>query len=446
MTEASKLHLNLFITGVGHHEAAWRLPESDPFAAQDPEHFIRLAQAAEAAKFDAIFFADFPSLGGNVAFRPAARMAPIVLLSAIATVTERIGLIATASSSYNEPYNLAREFASLDQLSRGRSGWNLVTTAGDEAAQNFGRESQDDHLLRYERATDFVEAAIKLWDSWEDDAAIGDKELGLWADDSKVHRVDHVGPYFRVAGPLNVSRSPQGRPVVVQAGSSEDGRGFAARYAEAIFTAQRSLEEGLEFAADIRRRAAEFGRAADQVLILPGVVPVLGSTEAEAKAREQQFEDLQNPVYGLKALSHWYGRDLTGLDLDAPLPDLPSSDGVQGSQSRTALISKLAREENLTVRQVLAKLGGGRGHRTFTGTPEQLADQLELWFREGAADGFNVMPPAMPSDFDVFVEHVVPILQERGLFRTDYEGTTLREHYGLERPASQYASRDLVSV
>ena len=446
MTTNRQIHLNLFITGVGHHEAAWRLPESDPFAAQDPDHFVSLAKAAEAAKFDAIFFADFPSLGGNVAFRPSGRMSPIVLLSAIGVVTERIGLIATASSSYNEPYNLAREFASLDQLSGGRSGWNIVTTAGDEAARNFGRESQDDHGIRYERAADFVEAAVKLWDSWEDDAQIGNKDVGLWADDSKIHRVDHVGPYFQVAGPLNVSRSAQGRPVLVQAGSSEDGRNFAARYAEAIFTAQRTLEEGLEFSADLKRRASAFGRAPEQMLILPGVVPILGSTEAEAKLRERQFEDLQNPVYGLRALSRFFDRDLTGLDLDAPFPELASDDQVQGSQSRTALIGKLARDENLNVRQVLAKLGGGRGHRTFTGAPEQLADQLELWWREGAADGFNVMPPALPSDFEVFVEHVVPILQNRGLFRTEYEGTTLREHYGLERPASQFASRDLVSA
>ncbi len=446
MTQSRQLHLNLFISDVGHHEAAWRLPESDPFASQAFDHFVRLATLAEAARFDAIFFADVPSLGGNVAFRPSGRMSPVLLLSALAVVTERIGLIATASSSYNEPYNLARDFASLDQLSGGRSGWNIVTTAGDEAAHNFGRDSQDDHSTRYERAADFVAAVVKLWDSWEDDAEIGDKDLGLWADSSRVHRVDHVGQYFRVAGPLNVSRSPQGRPVLIQAGSSEDGRNFAARHAEAIFTAQRTLEQGLEFAVDIKRRAATFGRGEDEVLILPGVVPILGSTEAEANARGQQFEDLQNPAYGLNALSRFFDRDLTGLDLDAPFPELASSELVQGSQSRTALISKLARDENLTVREMLAKLGGGRGHRTFTGTPEQLADQLELWWREGAADGFNVMPPAMPSDFEVFVEHVVPILRKRGLFRTEYEGTTLREHYGLARPVSQYATRDLVSA
>jgi FMN-dependent oxidoreductase (nitrilotriacetate monooxygenase family) len=446
MTRSRQLHLNLFISDVGHHEAAWRLPESDPFASQAPDHFVRLASAAEAAKFDAVFFADVPSLGGNVAFRPSGRMSPVVLLGAIAAVTERIGLIATASSSYNEPFNLARDFASLDQLSGGRAGWNIVTTAGDEAAQNFGRDSQDDHNARYERATDFVDATLKLWDSWEDDAELGDKELGLWADSRKIHRVDHKGPYFRVAGPLNVSRSPQGRPVLVQAGSSEDGRNFAARYAEAIFTAQRSLREGVEFARDVRRRAVAFGRAADAILVLPGVVPVLGSTETEAKSREQQFADLQNPSYGLNALSRFFDRDLTDLDLDARFPELESNEQVQGSQSRTALISKLARDENLTVRQVLAKLGGGRGHHTFVGTPEQLADQLELWWREGAADGFNVMPPAMPSDFEVFVDHVVPILRERGLFRTEYEGSTLREHYGLARPVNQYATPDLVST
>lgn len=439
LLDTRQIHLNLFITGVGHHESAWRLPESDPFGATTLQHNLALAKMAEAAKLDSIFFADQPTLMGNVSFRPTARLEPTVLLGAIAAVTERIGLIATASSSYNEPYDLARTFASLDQLSGGRSGWNIVTTAGDAAARNFGRDGQADHRDRYERATDFVDAAIKLWDSWEDDALLGDKQLGLWADRSKIREVGHVGPYFRVAGPLNVPRSPQGRPVLIQAGSSDDGRNFAARYAEAVFTAQRTLAEGQEFYSDLKRRAAALGRDGSEILVLPGVVPVLGSTEAEALTRDGEFEKLQNTEYGLAQLSNFFGRDLTGLDLDAPFPEMPSEDEIEGHKSRTTLITNLARNEHLTVRQLLAKLGGGRGHRTFTGTPEQLADQLELWWREGAADGFNIMPPAMPADFQVFVDHVVPILQERGLFRTEYEGTTLREHYGLERPENTLA-------
>jgi FMN-dependent oxidoreductase (nitrilotriacetate monooxygenase family) len=437
MSVARQIHLNLFIHGVGHHEAAWRLPESDPFGNTDVGHFVNLARIAETGKMDSVFFADGPVLMGNPAFRPLGRLEPTTLLGALSAVTERIGLIATASTSYKEPYDLARTFASLDHISGGRAGWNIVTTAGDEAARNFGRDGQADHKARYDRAADFLEVVTKLWDSWEDGAQVGDKALGVFADRDQIRTIDHIGPYFKVAGPLNVPRSPQGYPLLVQAGSSEDGKDFAARFAEAVFTAQRTLEEGQEFYDDLKRRATALGRAPEEIVILPGIVPVLGSTEAEATARDREFEERINPEYGLVQLSRFFNMDLTGLDLDKPLPELPVEDEIEGHKSRTKLITSLARSENLTVRELLAKLGGGRGHRTFSGTPEQLADTLELWFENGAADGFNIMPAAMPGDLQIFVDAVIPILQRRGLFRRDYEGSTLREHYGLQRPRNR---------
>jgi FMN-dependent oxidoreductase (nitrilotriacetate monooxygenase family) len=439
MPVARQIHLNLFIHGVGHHEAAWRLPESDPFGNTDVGHFVNLARIAEAGKMDSVFFADGPVLMGNPAFRPLGRLEPTTLLGALAAVTERIGLIATASTSYKEPYDLARTFASLDHISGGRAGWNIVTTAGDEAARNFGRDGQADHKARYDRAVDFLEVVTKLWDSWEDGAQVGDKDLGVFADRDQIRAIDHVGPYFKVAGPLNVPRSPQGYPLLVQAGSSEDGKDFAARFAEAVFTAQRTLEEGQEFYADLKQRAAARGRVPEEIVVLPGIVPVLGSTEAEARARDLEFEERINPEYGLVQLSRYFNLDLTDLDLDKPLPELPVEDEIEGHKSRTRLIENLARSENLTVRELLAKLGGGRGHRTFSGTPEQLADTLELWFENGAADGFNIMPAAMPGDLQTFVDAVIPILQRRGLFRSYYEGSTLREHYGLPRPGNRLA-------
>jgi FMN-dependent oxidoreductase (nitrilotriacetate monooxygenase family) len=440
MPAPRQIHLNLFIHGVGHHEAAWRLPESSPFGNTDVGHFVNLARIAEEGRMDSVFFGDGPVLMGDPAFRPLGRLEPTTLLGALSAVTERIGLIATASTSYKEPYDLARTFASLDHISGGRAGWNIVTTAGDEAARNFGRDGQADHKDRYDRAADFLEVVTKLWDSWEDGAEIGDKDLGVFADRDQIRKIDHIGPYFKVAGPLNVPRPPQGYPVLVQAGSSEDGKNFAARFAEAVFTAQRTLEEGRDFYGDLKQRAVALGRAPKEIMILPGIVPVLGSTEAEARARDREFEERINPEYGLAQLSRFFNLDLTGLDLDQPLPEMPVEDEIEGHKSRTQLITNLARSEDLTVRELLAKLGGGRGHRTFSGTPEQLADTLELWFRGGAADGFNVMPAALPGDLQTFVDEVIPILQRRGLFRTDYEGTTLREHYGLARPGNRLAA------
>jgi FMN-dependent oxidoreductase (nitrilotriacetate monooxygenase family) len=443
MSTDRKLHLNAFLHDVGHHEAAWRLPESDPRAGDDIDFYIRVSRAAEAAKLDSIFFADSPSIWGDGSLRPASNLEPTVLLAALAVATERIGLIATASTTYNEPYNLARRFAAVDHVSRGRAGWNIVTTSNAAAAHNFGLDDIQAHNERYARAAEFVEVVKQLWDSWEDDAVIADKDEGIWADPDKLHAIDHEGRFFKVRGPLNAARSPQGYPLLVQAGSSLNGRIFAARCAEAVFTAQRTLTEGQEFYADLKQRTVEAGRGEHEIVILPGVVPFLGSTEAEAKAREQEFNEVINPRHGLRMISQMFGTDLTGIELDAPLPEVPQEDDIEGHKSRSTLIANLAHEEQLTVRQLLGKLGGGRGHRTFTGTPEQLADDLQQWFEGGAADGFNVMPAAYPADLETFTTQVVPILQRRGLFRTEYDGSTLREHYGLERPAHRGADRYL---
>lgn len=433
------LHLNAFLMSTGHHEASWRLPESNPYANTDISHYLNLARIAERGKFDSVFFADAPALFSEVGRRPSGSIEPTVLLTAIAAATERIGLIATASTTYNDPFNLARRFASVDHVSGGRAGWNIVTTASPDAAKNFGLDDQPLHADRYERATEFVDVSRKLWDSWEDDATLADKASGVWADSSRVHPIDHVGKYFKVRGPLNVPRSPQGHPLLVQAGSSEDGKQFAATYAEAVFTAQQTLADAQAFYADLKRRVVALGRDPDSVKILPGIVPVLGATEAEAREREEELDRLIVPEYARIQLAKTLRVAPSDLPFDRELPaDLPDEDEIEGAKSRYTLIVTLARRERLTVRQLIGRLGGGRGHRTFSGTPEQVTDALESWASQGAADGFNVMPAVLPSGLEDFVEHVIPILRRRGLFRTDYTGQTLREHYGLPRPSSQY--------
>ncbi|HEV2635830.1 MAG TPA: LLM class flavin-dependent oxidoreductase [Actinocrinis sp.] len=437
------LHLNAFLMSTGHHEASWRLPESDPQANTSLDHYRALARTAERGTFDSLFLADGPALWGGVSGRPAGVIEPLTLLTALSTATEHIGLIATASTSYNSPYNLARRFASLDHISGGRAGWNIVTTAGPAAARNFGLDDAPEHAERYRRAAEFTEVALKLWDSWEDDAYVGDKELGVWGDDAKIHPPEHRGRFFSVEGALNIPRSPQGYPLLVQAGSSEDGRDFAARYAEAVFTAQQTLAEGQSFYADLKARAAAAGRDPEGVKILPGIVPVIGSTEAEARERDAALEERITYAHGQQRLSELLQLPVEALGLDSRLPDdLPPPILINGAQSRYELVVDLARRDRLTVRELIGRLGGGRGHRTFAGTPEQVADTIEHWFREGAADGFNVMPPVLPSGLELFVDHVVPILRDRGLLRREYvPGQTLRERYGLPRPQNQYLAR-----
>lgn len=435
-----QLHLNAFLMNTGHHEASWRLPESNPYAHVELEHYTHLARIAERGTFDSLFLADGPQLWSNLAQRPAGALEPLTLLTALATATEHIGLIATASTSYNSPYNLARKFASLDIISGGRAGWNIVTTAGAEAARNFGLEHEPAHAERYARAAEFLDVALKLWDSWEDDAIVADKAAGVWGDDTKIHPPRHQGTYFSVAGALNVPRSPQGYPLLVQAGSSEDGKTFAARYAEAVFTAQQTLADAQAFYKDLKSRTEAAGRNPEHIKVLPGIVPVLGGTEAEARANERLLEDHIVYTHGVDRLERLLQLPAGTLELDAPLPsDLPPEDAIEGAKSRYTLVVELARRDRLTVRQLIGRLGGGRGHLTFAGTPEQVADAIESWFTQGAADGFNIMPAVLPSGLDAFVDQVVPLLRTRGLLRTEYgPRTTLRERYGLPRPTNQY--------
>jgi FMN-dependent oxidoreductase (nitrilotriacetate monooxygenase family) len=425
-----QLHLNAFLMGVGHHEAAWRHPRTDPRGVTDLQHFVRIAQTAERGKLDSLFLADGLSLG-KVEHNAVGGFEPLTLLSALAASTQHIGLIGTVSTSYNAPYSVARAFASLDHLSGGRAGWNVVTGADAAAAYNFGSEPHADHTDRYARAQEFLEVVTALWDSWDPDAVLADKASGDYADRSRIREVDHVGERFSVRGPLNIPRSPQGRPLIVQAGSSGTGKAFAALWAEAIFTAQQTLQEGQAFYRDLKTRVLATGRDPEHVKVLPGICPILGGTEQEARALEAELQGLLVPTYGLNQLSQMLQVELTEADLDKPLPPLPTVDDINGGKSRFSLIADLAARDRLTVRQVIERLAGGRGHRVVVGTPEQVADALQEWFEGGAADGFNVMPPYLPGGLEDFVDHVVPVLQRRGLFRTDYEAGTLRARYGL---------------
>jgi N-acetyl-S-(2-succino)cysteine monooxygenase len=420
------MHLNAFLLGVGHHEAAWRHPLTDSARLTDVRHYEELARIAERGRLDSLFLADGLALTGDVRYNALGGLEPLTLLSALAAVTEHIGLIATVSTTYNEPFHVARKFASLDHISGGRAGWNIVTSAGEAEARNFGLE-RPAHSLRYHRAEEFVEVALALWDSWKADAVRNDRAAGRYADPAAP--IDHAGQHFRVKGPLNIQRSPQSRPLLVQAGSSEDGKEFAARFADAVFTAQQTLGDAQEFYADLKRRLPAYGRRPEELKVLPGISPIIGVTEREARRLEKELNGLTIPAYGLRQLSTILGLDLTGHLLDGPLPEVPLD--TDGQQSRVRLIRDLSVKEGLTIREIINRLAGGRGHRVVAGTPGQIADQMQEWYEDGAADGFNIMPPYLPGGLADFVDLVVPELRERGLFRSEYDGRTLRERYGL---------------
>jgi FMN-dependent oxidoreductase (nitrilotriacetate monooxygenase family) len=437
---AGQLKLNLFIYPNGHHEAAWRHPQSTPERAMDVRYYQKLAQQAERAKFDAIFFADSPTVSHDLRLGLRGRFEPLTWLSAIAAVTSHIGLIATASTTYYEPYNLARLFNSLDHLSDGRAGWNIVTTSVAAASANFGQQSHAAPHERYRRAQEFMDVVTGLWDSWEDDALVFDKAGGVFADETKVHAIDHAGEHYRVKGPFNAPRSPQGRPVYVQAGSSEDGREFAARHAEVIFTAHQTIDSALEFATDIRRRATAAGRDPASLKILPGISAFIGATDADAQRQQDELNALLQTDFSLDTLHRLLGVDISACDLDAPFPrHLVDFDAPQAQTSRFQLVIGIVDRERPTLRGLINRMAGARGHWVPVGTPEGIADLMQEWFEAGAADGFNVMPPLLPSGLERFIADVVPVLRRRGLFREEYEGATLRSHYGLERPASGYA-------
>ncbi|MED5299984.1 MAG: LLM class flavin-dependent oxidoreductase [Pseudomonadota bacterium] len=433
-----QMHLNLFVHSRGHHEASWRHPKSSPKALTDISYLTDAARTAELGLFDSIFLADTLVVNDDVAQAPRLWLEPISTLGALAMVTKKIGLIATASTTYMEPFNLARQFASLDHVSAGRIGWNIVTTWSVPAASNFGANNQISHADRYLRAEEYVKIIKELWDSWSDDAVVDNRTGGLYAKGEGIRPIDHTGDYYQVAGPLNVPRCPQGRPVLVQAGSSEVGREFAARHAEAVFTAHLEMATALDFYKDLKSRAKAQRRDPDSIIILPGFSPIIAGTEAEAKQIAKELNELTDVEVGRKRLTGRFGGyDFSHLPLDRPLTqnDFPDPSTVQAARSRAEVIVGMVTREKPTLRQLLAKLAGARGHFIFAGTPEQVANELELWFKSGAADGFNLMPPIIPWMLEVFVEEVVPVLQQRGLFRKEYKGSMLRDHFGLERPS-----------
>ena len=432
-----QLHLNLFMYARGHHEAAWRHPRSTSRGVLDIAHYIDCARKAEAAYFDSIFLADVLNLPPDVDSSARIWLEPVTALGAIAQATSRIGLIGTASTSHTEPFNLARQFCSLDHISRGRAAWNIVTSFSVAGSRNFGGSGRLDHADRYDKGEEFVQVVKALWDSWHDDAIVDDREGGLYLRKERIRPIDHKGQNYEVAGPLNLPRAPQGWPVLVQAGSSDSGKAFAARHAEAVFTAHMVKATAQEFYTDIKARTVAAGRDPSQLLVLPGISAMIAGTETEAKRMEQELNELADVKVGLTRLADRFdGHDFSHLKLDQVLrpEDFPDPAANQSSRGRTELIVGAVKREKLTLRQLLGRLAGARGHIVIAGTPEQVADTIEDWVDSGAADGFNVMPPLLPAMLEAFADEVVPILQRRGRFRTAYTGTTLREHYGLSRP------------
>lgn len=434
-----QLRLGAFLNGVGHHVAAWRHPDTE-IDADLLDFYIRLARNAENACFDAVFFADSLAVETSVINSGRTRadfLEPLTLLAALAASTSRIGLIATATTTYNEPYQVARKFASLDKLSGGRAGWNLVTSDNAAEATNFGRTEHVPHAQRYARAREFFDVVTGLWDSWDEDAFLRDKSGGRYFDPAKLHRLQHVGTHFSVSGPLNVARSEQARPVVVQAGSSEAGRELAAQTADLVFTAQPDLTSAQAFYRDLKDRVERHGRRRDDLKIMPGVFAVVGDTDAQAREKFEQLQALVDPRVGLGLLERMLGNfDLSAYPLDGPLPELPPTE--TGQRSRQQLFTELAQGENLSIRQLYLRIAGGRGHFTVIGSAQTIADQLQAWFEGEGADGFNIMPPTLPAGLEDFTRLVVPELQRRDLFRSAYQGSTLRSHLGLSKPPSRY--------
>lgn len=429
--------LGAFLMNYGHHIAAWRHADSAGVGAMDYDFYKRCAQAAERGKFDMVFLADNNSipliedLRTNVSFlQPEA----LTMLSGLAGVTERIGLAGTASTTFNEPYGLARRLSTLDHMSGGRAAWNVVTSTKDAEARNFGSAELMEHGKRYEKAEEFLRVVTGLWDGWEDDALVLDREKAVFADTARIHRAHHEGEYFRVEGPLNMPRSPQGRPVIIEAGTSAAGRRLAARTADVVFTACESKEDTIKYYREFKDLLMEYGREREEVKVLPGLQIFLGDSEAEAMAYHRTFSELILPEAGVKYVSQLLNADLTGYPVDGPLPDLPR----EGNSSRAIMIMDMAAKSGMSILELGRHYAVARGHMTMVGTARQVADMMEDWFRSMACDGFNIMAPLLPSGLEQFVERLVPLLQQRGLFREEYAGRTLRDHLGLIRPQTQH--------
>ena len=400
------------------------------------QHAISVAKSAERGLLDIAFLADgvgirFNDVPGGTLSRVCknVQFEPLTLLSALAMVTSNVGLVATASTTYNEPYHVARKFASLDHISGGRAGWNVVTSATDMEAQNFGLAGSPPKTGRYDRAAEFVEVVRGLWDSWEDDAFVRDRATGLNYDPSKLHILGHEGEHFRVKGPLNVQRTPQGRPIIVQAGASEQGRELAAATADVVYAAAQTLEDARSYYQDVKRRMARYGRDAEHLKIMPGIMAVPGLTRQEAQDKYEVLQELVQPIVGLGALANYLG-DLSPYDLDGPVPELPN----RRDHSRGQIFLEMARRGNLSIKQLYLSIAGGNGHRLVIGTPNDIVDAMEEWFKGGAADGFNLLPTWLPGGLDEVVDLVIPEMQRRGLYRKAYQGRTLRENLGLAWP------------
>lgn len=445
-----KMHLMAFPLYTGAHVAGWRHPKADVGRLHEVDFHRATAESAERGKFDAIFYADaqgFRTIVGRDAYSrtDAPRMEPFCLLSALSMVTKKLGLIGTLSTSYNEPYAAARRLATLDHLSKGRAGWNVVTSTSENEAHNFGREEHFDHEVRYRRAEEFIGVAKALWDSWDDDAFVMDQASGRYFDPDKVHAVNHQGEFFKVAGPATTARPPQGYPVIVQAGASDTGQGLAARTAEVVFTSNPSLEVAQAYYKKLKDQVIAAGRDPNSLKVMTAIQPVVASTEAEAQAISAELNGLIHPDLALSMLQLALGNvaDLSQYDRNGPVPELPVT---QGSQSTQLRMINLAREEGLTIEQTALRFAAGRTAKVPAGTPEQIADLLQTWFEGHAADGFVISAAYMPGLFDAFVDGVVPILQKRGLFREEYEGDTLRENLGLARPVSRHAGHPELHV
>lgn len=426
-TSSRRLRLGLFVQPVGQHVSGWRLTQQlgDP---TDIDWLITIAKKAEAGKFDLFFVGD--ALATSMYRLPStmARLEPLTMLSALAVNTKRIGLAATASTTFSDPFTMARSFSSLDHISRGRAAWNVVTSFSTDVARNFSRNDMPNHAERYARAREFLEVTYKLWEGWEKDAVQPNKATGQYFIDDKIQPINHEGEHFQVQGPLNITRSPQGRPVIIEAGSSADGQKLAAETAEVIFTAAASLEEAQALYRSQKDQVIAAGRNPDHVVIMPGVMPIVGHTREEAKALWKELNTLVDIDNGLRQLSLRFSMDLSQYPLDGPVPEVPLG---EGNQSRVKLMTDMAKRENLTLRELAAVAAGSRGHRVIVGTAEDIADDFQLWLEQGGADGFNIMPAIMPEQLDLFVELVIPELRRRGLFRDEYEFATLRENLGL---------------
>ncbi|TVX79656.1 LLM class flavin-dependent oxidoreductase [Peribacillus simplex] len=434
--------LGVFLAGTGHHVASWRHPNANPKANMDIDYFKGLAQTAEKGLFDLLFLADSLSVAKDSHPNILTRFEPLTLLSYLASATSNIGLVSTASTTYEEPFNVARKFASLDHITSGRAGWNVVTTSLASTAVNFNKSEHLEHGLRYKRATEFVEVTKKLWDSWEDDTLVIDKETGQFIDESKFHEINHQGEFFSVKGPLNISRSPQGHPVIVQAGSSGDGQLLAAKHAEIVFTAQENKEDAVSFYHELKGHLATFNRAKSSLSIMPGLFPIVGQTEKEAQEKYEALQELIIPEIGLAVMGRYFGNvDFSNIPLDTPFADISLPNNVDSIQSKYDLIVKRATNENLTLRQTYQWVAGSRGHHIAIGTPTQIADKIEDWVNGNAADGFNIMPALLPDSLTDFVDLVVPELQSKGIFRTKYESNTLRGNLGLDKPVNQYSHK-----